>query len=283
MEVSKLNSNVSAMKGELIACSFVEAIAVQTILAAQKSLACLVLLTETLSNNVDGLPNLTEKRFPMSELQIGEKPGPENRDGSDTEDDDEDDADDADGQEDDDDGDEDFSGGEEGGEDEEEGDPEDNPVANGNDGSEDEDEDDDDGDEDEDGEDDEDEEEEEEEEDQPPAKKRNSCKGSFSIVYGGIHGDIGHVAPVPEAAEVVDAAKKFYPCLRNRQHLEGCSVVDLLTVVFGYPLTESCCQVVLYVGRECLPNGWYSDESLPKVVKKCIMSSPAQNGFSVSA
>ncbi|CAI9758919.1 unnamed protein product [Fraxinus pennsylvanica] len=169
MEASKLNSNVNNLREELMAFSFVEAVAVQTLLAAQKSLACL--LIESLLNNVDGVPNLIEKRFPLNDLRRMEKPGPENKDGSDTEDDDEeDDGEDADEQVDDDDGDEDFSGGEEGGDDEEEGDPEGNPEANGNDGSDNED---DDGDEDEDeDEDGEDEEEEEEEEDQPPAKKK---------------------------------------------------------------------------------------------------------------
>ncbi|KAL2493567.1 Uncharacterized protein Fot_37324 [Forsythia ovata] len=44
MDVSKLNSNVSALREELMACSFGEAIAVQTLLAAQKSLACLLVL-----------------------------------------------------------------------------------------------------------------------------------------------------------------------------------------------------------------------------------------------
>ncbi|XP_073279055.1 uncharacterized protein [Primulina huaijiensis] len=154
-----------------VVCRFAEAAALQTILAAQKSLACLLLLMGALLNNIDVLPDLTEKRFPIDDLHRLEKPGPENKDASDTEDDElDDDADELD--DDDDAGDEDFSAGEEGGDDEE-GDPEDEPEANGNGGSgDDEEEDDDDGDDDEDGDEDEGDEEEEEEEDQPPAKKR---------------------------------------------------------------------------------------------------------------
>ncbi|MBA0773902.1 hypothetical protein Gotri_009155 [Gossypium trilobum] len=121
--------------------------------------------------------NLTavDERFPFDELLKMERPGPENKDASDTEDDDEDEDEDNADDQDDDGGDEDFSG-EEG----EEGDPEDDPEANGDGGSdeEDDDDDDDDGDEDDDDDDDGEDEEEEDEEDeddevpQPPSKKR---------------------------------------------------------------------------------------------------------------
>ncbi|CAA2963780.1 Hypothetical predicted protein [Olea europaea subsp. europaea] len=167
MEVGKFS--YCSLRKQLMACSIVE-VAVVSLLAAQKSLACLLMLTGTLLNDIDGLPNLVEKRFPMDDLHRLEKPGLENNDAGDPEDNDEGEDEDDD-QDDDDAGDEDFSGGEEGGDDEEEVDPEDDPEANGNEGSDDEDDDDDDdGDDDEDGEDDE--EDEEEEEDQPPAKKR---------------------------------------------------------------------------------------------------------------
>ncbi|PIN20328.1 hypothetical protein CDL12_07008 [Handroanthus impetiginosus] len=170
MEVTNFSSDVSTLRKQVVLCSFVEAAVVNTLLAAQKSLACLLMLTGSLLNDVDGLPDWNEKWFPMSELYRLEKPGPENQDASDTEDEDEDDED-ADDQDDDDAGDEDFSGGEEGGDDDE-GDPEEDPEANGNEGSDDDDEEDDDGDDDEDGDEDDDEEEDEDEEDQPPAKKR---------------------------------------------------------------------------------------------------------------
>ncbi|CAI9754715.1 unnamed protein product [Fraxinus pennsylvanica] len=169
MEVGKLRC--CALRKQLMACSFVEVAVVHALLAAQKSLACLLMLTGTLLNDIDGLPNLVEKRFPIDKLHRLEKLGPENSDAGDPVDNDEDDDDD-DQDDEDDAGDEDFSGGEEGGDDDEEADPEDDPEANGNEGSDNEDDDDDDGDDDEDGEDEEEEEEDEEEEDQPPAKKR---------------------------------------------------------------------------------------------------------------
>ncbi|KAM5548055.1 phosphopantothenoylcysteine decarboxylase subunit VHS3 [Rosa sericea] len=153
--------------------SVLEAMVVNTVLSAHNSLALLLLATGSLMNDINVSPKLAAVTgsFPFEELFKLEKPGPENKDASDTEDDEEDDDDDDVPEEEDDAGDEDFSG-EEG----EDADPEDEPEANGDGGSDDDDdkdEDDDDGDDDED-EDAEDEEEEEEEEEvpQPPAKKR---------------------------------------------------------------------------------------------------------------
>ncbi|KAK1403495.1 Ankyrin repeat family protein with DHHC zinc finger domain [Heracleum sosnowskyi] len=166
MEMVTLRSEAMAVK-KLIVSTFV----VETVLAAQRSMICFLLLAEVLLKNKDGLLDLIggDQRFPVDELHRRKHPEAENVDGSDTEDDDEDDDD----VEQDDEGDEDFSG-EEGGEDDEEGDPEEEPVANGNDGSDDEDdEDEEDGDDDEDADEEEDEEEDDEdEEDAPPAKKR---------------------------------------------------------------------------------------------------------------
>ncbi|KAF3453056.1 hypothetical protein FNV43_RR03489 [Rhamnella rubrinervis] len=154
--------------------SILEAMVVETLLDAGKSLALLFMASGSLLNDVGLLPNLTamDGRFPFDELHKLKRPVPENKDASDTEDDDDDEDDDEVDDQDGDAGDEDFSGGE--GEDE--GDPEDNPEANGEGGSDDEDddEDDDDGDDEEDEDEDGEEEEEEEEEEvpQPPAKKK---------------------------------------------------------------------------------------------------------------
>ncbi|KAJ9141043.1 hypothetical protein P3X46_031626 [Hevea brasiliensis] len=164
--------SVSSVERTLWACSVMEAMVVETALAAWKSLAYLFFVVGSLPDDIDALPKLTamDERFPLNELFKIKHPDAENKDASDTEDDDEEDDDNA--EDPDDEGDGDFSG-EEGGE---EGDPEDDPEANGEGGSDDEDDDDDDddGDEDDDEEDEEDEEEEEEEEEvpQPPAKKR---------------------------------------------------------------------------------------------------------------
>ncbi|XP_021757853.1 glutamic acid-rich protein-like [Chenopodium quinoa] len=167
----------SSQLGQINGSSNLEFVMLETLLLAGNSLACLLLLTGALLGGVSKLPGLTaiEDRFPIEELRKTERPGPENKDGSDTEDDDEEDEDAVEDQDDDDD--EDFSGGEAGGDDDDEGDPEDDEPganANGEGGSDDDDDDDDDGDDDdddaEDGE--EEEEDEEEEDDQPPAKKR---------------------------------------------------------------------------------------------------------------
>ncbi|CAI0388955.1 unnamed protein product, partial [Linum tenue] len=159
------------------ASSVVEAMVVETAVAAGKALACLLFMTGLLVAEAEALPSLTdlEERFPFSKLHEKECSNvEENKDASDTDDDGEDDDDDnaEDDDDDDDAGDEDFTG-------DEGGDPEDDPEVNGA-GDSDDDEDDDDDDEDDgddDGEDDDDDDEEDEEDDddtpqQPPAKKR---------------------------------------------------------------------------------------------------------------
>ncbi|KAL2464439.1 Uncharacterized protein Fot_52395 [Forsythia ovata] len=75
MEVSKLSSDANASR------KLMEATMVQTLLAAQMSLAHFLMLSGSLLGNVDGLLNLAGKRFPMDELHRLEKPGPENKDG----------------------------------------------------------------------------------------------------------------------------------------------------------------------------------------------------------
>ncbi|XP_009338388.1 nucleolin-like [Pyrus x bretschneideri] len=157
--------------------SFLEAMVVNTVLAAPNSLALLLLATGALMNDINTSPELTAVtgRFPFEELLKLEKPGAENKDASDTEDDEEDgDDEEVDDPKDDDAGDEDFSG-DEGAD--KEGDPEDDPEANGDGGSDEEDDEDDDDDDDGDDDDDEDEDGEEEEEEEeeipePPAKRR---------------------------------------------------------------------------------------------------------------
>ncbi|OMO61633.1 hypothetical protein CCACVL1_23362 [Corchorus capsularis] len=148
---------------------------VEAAIVASKSVAWFLMMMGTLPNGIDVFLKEPEAYagFPLAQLLPVGKPGPENKDSSDTEDDDEEEEEVADDQdEDEDEGeDEDASG-------EDEGDPEDEPEANGGGGTgddEDEDEDDDDdddGEEEEEEEEDDDEDEEEEEELQPPAKKR---------------------------------------------------------------------------------------------------------------
>ncbi|KNA18851.1 hypothetical protein SOVF_066980 [Spinacia oleracea] len=123
----------SSQLGKINGFSELEFVMLETLLLAGKSLACLLLMTGALLGGVSELPGLTptEDRFPIDQLRKTERPGPENKDGSDTEDDDEEDEDAVEDQDDDDD--EDFSGGEEGGgDDDEEGDPEDDTEANAN-------------------------------------------------------------------------------------------------------------------------------------------------------
>ncbi|XP_022751664.1 nucleolin-like [Durio zibethinus] len=155
-------------------CSVMEALVAETLVLAGKSLACLLMLTGSVLNDMNASLNLTavDERFPFDKLLKMEHPGTENKDASDTEEDDEDEDDDNADDQDDDAGDEDFSA-EEG----EEDDPEDDPEANGDGGSDEEDDDgeDDDRDEDDSDEDEEEEEDKEDEEDevpQPPSKKR---------------------------------------------------------------------------------------------------------------
>ncbi|XP_004508432.1 uncharacterized protein [Cicer arietinum] len=150
--------------------SLLQAVAVDTFLAAAQSLALIGYLLTNVTSLVSPKSTSMNGRFPLEHL-LGKKPAYiENKNGSETEDDEDDEDDDV--QDEDDDGEEEDYSGDEG---EEEGDPEDDPEANGAGGSDDGD-DDDDGDEEdeEDGEDEEDEDEEEEEEEtpQPPTKKR---------------------------------------------------------------------------------------------------------------
>ncbi|XWS26194.1 hypothetical protein CRYUN_Cryun26dG0010100 [Craigia yunnanensis] len=150
-----------------------QAMVVETAIVATKSVAWLLMTMGTLPNGFDVFIKEPEvyAGFPLAQLLAVRKPGPENKDASDTEDDDdEEDEDEAADDQDEDGGEEEDGSGEEG---EDEGDPEDGLEANGDGGSGDEDDEDEDEDEDEDDdEEEEDEEEEEEEELQPPAKKR---------------------------------------------------------------------------------------------------------------
>ncbi|KAL4342272.1 hypothetical protein GQ457_08G004240 [Hibiscus cannabinus] len=150
-----------------------QAMAVETAIVATKTLAWLLMMMGTLPNGIDVFNQEPEAYagFPLAQIIAMTKPGPENKDASDTEDDDDDEDEDEPADEQDEDaGEEEDESGEEG---EEEGDPEDEPEANGDGGSGDEDEDGDDDDDDDEGEEEEEEEEDEEEEElQPPAKKR---------------------------------------------------------------------------------------------------------------
>uniref|UniRef100_A0A6N2KF98 Uncharacterized protein n=1 Tax=Salix viminalis TaxID=40686 RepID=A0A6N2KF98_SALVM len=176
--------------------SFMEAVVLETAIAASKALAlslhmnnffptCLIIEQKlaffsyqigSLSDGSSVLPEEsgTSPGFPLTELLPKKKSDPDNQDGSDTEDDQDDEDEDGQDDQDDDEGEED----EPGKDNEDSEDPEDEPEANGDGGSEDDDEDDDDDDdeedEDDDEEEDEDEDEDEDEEDipQPPYKKR---------------------------------------------------------------------------------------------------------------
>ncbi|XP_039024440.1 glutamic acid-rich protein-like [Hibiscus syriacus] len=150
-----------------------QAMVVQTAIVATKSAAWLLMMMGTLPNGIGVFNQEPEAYagFPLTQLIGMTKPGPENKDASDTEDDDDEDEDEAVDEQDEDAGEEEDESGEE------EGDPEDEPEANRDGGSGDDngdDDDDDDGDEDDDdeGEEEEEEEEDEDEELQPPAKKR---------------------------------------------------------------------------------------------------------------
>ncbi|XP_039028325.1 acidic leucine-rich nuclear phosphoprotein 32 family member E-like [Hibiscus syriacus] len=151
-----------------------QATVVEVAIVATKSVACLLMMMGTLPNGIIVFNQEPEAYagFPLVQIIPMTKPGPENKDASDTEDDDDEDEDEAVDEQDEDAGEEDESG-EEG---EEEGDPEDEPEANGDGGSGDEDEEDEDDDDDDDDEGEEEEEEQEEEDEdeklQPPAKKR---------------------------------------------------------------------------------------------------------------
>ncbi|KAK8637908.1 hypothetical protein V6N13_136361 [Hibiscus sabdariffa] len=147
-----------------------QAMVVETAIVATKSVVWLLMMMGTLPNGIDVFDQGPEAYagFPLAQLIAKTKPGPENKDASDTEDDDEDEDEAADDQDEDGGEEEDESG-------EEEDDPEDEPEANGDAGSGDEDDDDDDDDDDDEGEEEEEEEEEEDEDEeelQPPAKKR---------------------------------------------------------------------------------------------------------------
>ncbi|KAJ0031007.1 hypothetical protein Pint_12446 [Pistacia integerrima] len=175
MEVQSFCSNAVVL--DSIFRSAIETLVVETAIVLNNSIPWYLLMMESMPNekNILNKELGTFGRFPFSELYAVTKPGPENKDGSDTEDDEEDDDEDAADDQDDD------AGEDEDGSDEEvdaQGDPEDEPEANGANGSGDEDDDDedDDDDDDDDGEEeeeeDEDDEEDEEEIPQPPAKKR---------------------------------------------------------------------------------------------------------------
>ncbi|KAJ4850012.1 hypothetical protein Tsubulata_016248 [Turnera subulata] len=190
-------------------CSVMEAVVVETAIAASKSLLCSLLMMGSLSDGSDVLaeesgttqgfvalfifpdcsPVLLVRvsylfdllcRFPIGELFAMKRPDSENKDASETEDDEEEDNDDAADDQDEEEDNENDGSGDDG---EENGEPKDEPAANGDGASDDEDEEeDDDEDEEEDEEDDDEEEEEEEEEEedededeeipQPPTKKR---------------------------------------------------------------------------------------------------------------
>ncbi|XWS72707.1 hypothetical protein CRYUN_Cryun02cG0063600 [Craigia yunnanensis] len=178
-DMSKVTQKESLPPNAVVLDSFVgfalQAMVVETAIVATKSVAWLLMMMGTLPNGFVVFIKEPEAYagFPLSQLLAVSKPGPENKDASDTEDDDDDDEEDeAADDPDEDEGEEEDGSGEEG---EDEGDPEDDPEANGDGGTGDEDDEDDDNDDDDDddGEEDEEEEEEEEEEElQPPAKKR---------------------------------------------------------------------------------------------------------------
>ncbi|XP_047174171.1 nucleolin-like [Vigna umbellata] len=169
-------SSLITVEKTMRTASVVEAMVVDTILVAAKSLLCLLILTAG-SLLTDITPELTpiDGRFPFADLYKGRHTYLVNKDASESDDDEEEEDDDDANDQDDEEGDEDFSG-----ESDEEAEPEDDPEANGAGGKDGEDgdeynEEDEDEDEDEEEDEDEDEDEDEEEEEevpQPPAKKR---------------------------------------------------------------------------------------------------------------
>ncbi|KAI9191369.1 hypothetical protein LWI28_007591 [Acer negundo] len=175
METESLHLNAVVLQSFLR--SAMEFVVAETAIVATNSIAWSLLMMGTLPDGTNFLPTGPDsfERFPFSELHAVKKPGPENKDGSDTEDDEEDEEDDAADDPDEEGEEEEEAEDGSGEENDDEGDPEDEPEANGGGGSGDEDDEDDD--DDDDGEEEEDEEEEEEDEDedevpQPPTKKR---------------------------------------------------------------------------------------------------------------
>ncbi|XP_044472466.1 phosphopantothenoylcysteine decarboxylase subunit SIS2-like [Mangifera indica] len=172
MEVQSLCSNAVVL--DSIFLSTMENLVAETAIVLKNSITWYLFMMEFIPNakNIFDKELGTFGRFPFSELYAVKKPGPENKDGSDTEDDEEDDDEDAADDQDEDAGEDEDGSDEEG---DNEGDPEDEPAANGDNGSGDEEDDDE---EDEEADDDDEEEEEEEDEEdeeeipQPPAKKR---------------------------------------------------------------------------------------------------------------
>ncbi|KAK0572407.1 hypothetical protein LWI29_031133 [Acer saccharum] len=162
METESLRLNAVDLQSFLR--SAMEFVVAETAIVATNSIVWSLLMMGTLPDGTNFLPTGPDsfERFPFSELHAVKKPGPENKDGSDTEDDEEDEEEDA-ADDPDEEGEEEEAEDGSGEENDDEGDPEDEPEANGGGGSGDEDDDDDD--DDDDGEEEEDEEEEEEDED----------------------------------------------------------------------------------------------------------------------
>ncbi|CAN6449916.1 unnamed protein product [Victoria cruziana] len=191
MEVAEDFCSSEAVAVRQTAASLVEAVAVEAVLVAQKSLYLLLAMVSPINGrsflyqereNSHGFNDSLIGTGDKNTRHVGDGVTPENKDGGDSDNDDED-EDDEDGEEQDDDGegDEEDASGDEDNNNPGDEDQEDDVVANGEGGSDeeedddDEDEDEDEDDEDEDGED-EDEEEEDEDEDEeipePPTKKR---------------------------------------------------------------------------------------------------------------
>ncbi|KAM0026323.1 hypothetical protein Hdeb2414_s0020g00556951 [Helianthus debilis subsp. tardiflorus] len=95
MEVMKTFSSYLGFLQKNMGSSLHEAVGFEPILDAQRSLACLLMMTQFVLKDADVLPTPTgnDQSFPFAELHRREKTDPEAKDGSDTEDDDEDDED----------------------------------------------------------------------------------------------------------------------------------------------------------------------------------------------
>ncbi|KAG5225241.1 nucleolin [Salix suchowensis] len=129
-------SNSVSLKSFL--SSFMEAVVLETAIAASKALALSLHMIGSVSDGSSVLPEAsgTSPGFPLTELLPKKKSDPDNQDGSDTEDDQDDEDEDGQDDQDDDEGDED----EPGKDNEDSEDPEDEPEANGDGGSDDDDE-----------------------------------------------------------------------------------------------------------------------------------------------
>ncbi|KAH7574336.1 hypothetical protein JRO89_XS03G0283900 [Xanthoceras sorbifolium] len=64
------------------ACSIMESVVAETVVAASKFLACILWMTGPLLNDIDGLPKLTpiEKSFSLDELCKTKRPDPDLKD-----------------------------------------------------------------------------------------------------------------------------------------------------------------------------------------------------------